>query len=55
MKGGTMPDKDGVATLKETMVFFDIKASDFLKEWKELSEESKAQIRKGIGDKSLDY
>jgi hypothetical protein len=29
--------------------------SQFAKEWKELSEASKAQIRTGVGDESLTY
>jgi hypothetical protein len=43
------------ANPKEIMTFFDMKAKDFIKEWKLLTEQDKQQIREGIGDGTLDY
>jgi hypothetical protein len=46
-----MPD----ATLKETMAYFGISIGQFGKEWKELTDEDKAQIKAGIGDGTFTY
>jgi mannose/fructose/N-acetylgalactosamine-specific phosphotransferase system component IID len=40
-----MPD----ATMKEVMNFFEMPVKDFMAEWKQLDEESKAQIKSGLG------
>ena len=42
-------------TLKDIMSFFDMKASDFMKEWKVMSPKDKEQIKMGLGNKSLNY
>lgn len=44
-----------VATVKEVMAFFDIKAAQFMKEWKELSAEAKEQLKEGIGNGTFTY
>jgi hypothetical protein len=39
------------ASIKEIMAFFEIeKASDFMREWKELSEEDKEYFKKAVGE-----
>jgi hypothetical protein len=50
-KESKMPD----ATMLECMRFFDIPIATFRKEWAELSDTDKAQIKKGIGDGSFAY
>lgn len=46
-----MPD----ATLKQVIDYFGISMTQFAKEWKQLSEEERQQIKAGIGDKSFTY
>ncbi len=46
------------ATLVDVMHFFGFEKSEigkFRREWNELSDEEKAQFKKGIGDGSLTY
>jgi hypothetical protein len=43
------------ANLKEVMAFFEMPTSEFSKQWKLLSDADKVQLKKGIGDGSLDY
>lgn len=42
-------------SIKDIRDFFGMTAKDMIKEWKGLSEESKAQIRQGLADGSLTY
>lgn len=51
----TAKDDPTLATLKQTMEFFGMTAKAFLPEWKELSDESKTQIRRGIKNGSFNY
>lgn len=43
------------ATVKEVMEFFDMKASAFMKEWKDLSPKDKEDLKRGIGNNSFTY
>lgn len=43
------------ATLKQVTEFFGIPLSQFAKEWKQLTEEDRQQLKAGIGDGSLNY
>lgn len=43
------------AKLTEVIAFFEMSTSQFRNEWKELDDDSKAQIREGIGNGSLTY
>lgn len=43
------------ANLAAIMQFFELKPGEFRKEWYELSEEDKEQLKRGIGDGSLTY
>lgn len=44
-----------MGTIKDVMEFFGMTATEFAKEWKELSATSKVQLKSGIGDGSLTY
>jgi hypothetical protein len=46
-----MPD----ATVKEIQAFFNVSAGTLIKEWKQLSDTDKAQIKAGIGNGSYTY
>lgn len=43
------------ASIKEIMAFFEMTPREMTKEWKVLSDESKEQLKNGIGDGSLTY
>lgn len=43
------------ASIKEVMAYFGIPIATFSKEWKELSDSDKADLRRGIGDGTLTY
>lgn len=51
-KGKEMAERN---LLKEIRDFFGMKASDMIREWKELSETDKEQIRTGIENGTLTY
>lgn len=42
-------------TVKEIMEFFGMKASEFMKDWKKMTPEDKAQIKKGLTDGTFTY
>ena len=44
-----------VASIGDVCRFFGMKLADFRKEWAELSDEAKEQIRKGIGNGTYTY
>lgn len=41
--------------MKEVMAYFEMKISDFRKEWAAMSETDKAQIKEGIANGTLTY
>ena len=43
------------AGIKEVMAYFGIPITQFGKEWKQLSEQDKNQLRRGIGDGTFTY
>jgi hypothetical protein len=47
--------KMAAANIKDVMNFFEIPIATFSKEWKELSDKDKADLREGIGDGTLSY
>lgn len=46
---------DAPATLLETKKFFGMNMADFNRDWKVLDQKSRDELRKGIGDGSLNY
>jgi hypothetical protein len=48
--------KDGpVATVVDVMRFFGMQTATFKKQWGELTDKDKADLKQGIGDGSLTY
>ena len=43
------------ASMVDVMKFFGIQIATFRKEWEQLTDTDKAQLKKGIGDGSLTY
>ena len=43
------------AGVKELKEFFGMDAATFMREWKELSDEDKADLKKGVGDGTFTY
>jgi hypothetical protein len=41
-------------TVKDVMVFFGMSASEFMREWKRLTDADKAQFKNGVGKGILD-
>jgi hypothetical protein len=42
-------------TMVDVMHYFNMKPGDFKKEWGELSDKDKADLKQGIGDGTYDY
>lgn len=43
------------ATLKQVREFFGLSVSEMTQAWKELSDKDKSDLKKGIGDGTLNY
>ena len=43
------------ATMVEVMRFFGMQIATFRKEWEKLTDQDKAQLKRGIGDGTLNY
>lgn len=41
--------------IKQVMAFFDMKAGEFMKEWKPLPDKDRAQLREGVMNGTLTY
>lgn len=50
-----MPDAKSTTGVKKIMVFFGMTAGNFMKEWKLLSDQDKADLKQGIEDGTLTY
>lgn len=47
-----MPETITIATIRD---FFGLKTGEFMKQWQELSDQDKKDIRKGFEDGSMNY